>query len=303
MIPMNSVPIVLNELSLPGVAPGALREFARTLAAVRRNAHSAYLVSDYQLWGDGRSLYTVFGPDVNDASSRDHIRMIALFQNRAPYRVLFSSSEDEQDGEYYHGPNRCLGLGYAHCTGSLSVSLLGDSRFDSSEVMVRRVYLQGEPHVELLEQEVSVPNAARSEHVEVHRHLLDHACAVDSPLDMFARRSELFPNLEFLPRVGGDVRTLELDGFRAVLRRLQELNEAVGEWKVAEASAPVWRSHITPDSSSRCDQGLLTFAIDESTSAVFSWHARYTPGAGRIHFLLNSEERSLLIGYIGPKIE
>ena len=45
-----------------------------------------------------------------------------------------------------------------------------------------------------------------------------------------------------------------------------------------------------------------TFLCPDGEERLFSWHVRYTPGAGRIHFLPLGPREGCLIGYIGHKL-
>lgn len=46
----------------------------------------------------------------------------------------------------------------------------------------------------------------------------------------------------------------------------------------------------------------LTFLCPDGKKHLCSWHACYTPGAGRIHFYPVESERIFYIAYIGHKI-
>lgn len=47
----------------------------------------------------------------------------------------------------------------------------------------------------------------------------------------------------------------------------------------------------------------MTFLFENGISYLCSWHLRFTPGAGRIHFYHEPTEKKIYIGYIGAKIQ
>jgi hypothetical protein len=94
-----------------------------------------------------------------------------------------------------------------------------------------------------------------------------------------------------------------MPGFKALRQvddRLRELDDTVAEWDPTEQAFPAWRSKVTPEGATRKRQ--WTFKDDSGVERLFDLHARFTPGAGRIHFCLVPEtERRMLIAYIGLK--
>ncbi len=108
------------------------------------------------------------------------------------------------------------------------------------------------------------------------------------------------PHLRFLPRVGDDLRGLTQAWLHPVKERLAELELATAEWTPSSAAQPQWRSRVTPDSDTR--KPLCRFADTDGTMQLFDWHARFTPGAGRLHFRMDAAHQQLVIAYIGTKL-
>ena len=120
---------------------------------------------------------------------------------------------------------------------------------------------------------------------------------------LWRAREELFPNLRFAPRVRDEVEAL-LRGeatFAAVVDRLAGIDRAVGAWRARSDGHPIYPFQVTPESASR--KPKVMFEDGTGRTRCFGDHARFTPGAGRIHFILETEpHRHALIGYVGPKV-
>ncbi len=63
-------------------------------------------------------------------------------------------------------------------------------------------------------------------------------------------------------------------------------------------------SKITPESDQTLQQFRQehTFLCPDGIERLFSWHARYTPGDGRIFFFPDEGRRKIIIGHIENKL-
>ena len=84
-----------------------------------------------------------------------------------------------------------------------------------------------------------------------------------------------------------------------VLRCLEKLEAAAATWDPDIMAEPEWQTKVTPESETR--KRVCRFE-DDGKLETFHLHARFTPGAGRIHFRLVGEEGRLRIAHIGGKI-
>ena len=109
-----------------------------------------------------------------------------------------------------------------------------------------------------------------------------------------------FPSIKFLPRVRNDLDNYSAHSFELdqVIERLAELQATIAAWN--GDALPSWRSKVTPESQSR--QELCEFADCAGRTHNYELHARFTPGAGRIHFRLLHAERKIEVAYIGKKL-
>lgn len=125
--------------------------------------------------------------------------------------------------------------------------------------------------------------------------------------ELWLKRNELFPNLQFCENVKAQMKALKngTSELRQVIIKLNEL-QAVASRCTTEKGIQEsdFTSKVTYESKSR-ERTLhdkLTFLCPDGKEHLCSWHARYTPGAGRIHFYPVESNQVFYIAYIGPKI-
>lgn len=112
-------------------------------------------------------------------------------------------------------------------------------------------------------------------------------------------RHDLYPNIIFLNSCGKYLKALDAKNWKQVRDRLDELEISAENW-TTPGKRPSWSSLVTPESATR--QDLCWFTDDQGIRNLYEWHARFTPGAGRIHFRMIDSEMKLEIAYIGEKL-
>ncbi|MCK9897288.1 hypothetical protein [Frankia sp. AgB32] len=306
--------LFLNELSHTNVdgAPNLDQEEAnllfnnlvRVIVNIRSRRSDVALVSAKPLRDIHFGDIFVFARWAADKRNRDHFRLLRAVQNRAPFRDVGPISDDGLiaylvDGVEAHG------LGYAHALDGLALSLNTSDRWDSAEINIERQEIV-EGHSSRLEQISSftvVRHAARITHVTVHDAWLSTAGLqrIRTAGQLWEARADAFPDLLFLPRVASDLPLLTPPQLKQVVDRLVELGQAVRSWRPTNTPLPEWRSKVTPEAEQR--RLLCTFEDLDGERRTFDLHARFTPGAGRIHFRVDHTKQSLIVAYIGRKIE
>lgn len=126
--------------------------------------------------------------------------------------------------------------------------------------------------------------------------------------ELWIRRKELFPNLDFCTNVKGQMKALRNDTpeLTQVIIKLCELQRVAANSKPGKnIQKSDFTSKVTPESETRKNvlSDKLTFLCPDGQKHLCEWHARYTPGAGRIHFYPAGKEKVFYIAYIGSKIE
>jgi hypothetical protein len=305
--------VFLNELSQPdnpiaaepgGLVVNGLVDLLRAVKRRRRDTvlHSAVPLRDVRI-GESYSIAVW----CNDGDRREEWRFLRSLQDRAPFQVrLAELGIDVMETDYRHGEDRAEGLGLAHMFGGLAVSLDYEPRWRDLSVLLTREALEEreDGEVDIVAADVETVHASHPDHVEEHGDWLEHACRqpVADGADLWRRRGELFPRLDFLPRVEGQLRALQASNpwFGAVAQRLDELNAVLGDWDPTNTPEPQYRSRVTPEHAQR--KRLCRFEDLDGEARVFDLHARFTPGAGRLHFRLDPEPRRAVIAHVGRKL-
>lgn len=183
----------------------------------------------------------------------------------------------------------------------LSCSGADEWRRRTAEVRVVAIEDDSAGADDVVESSASIPNASSTSDFEYHaenarsQELLQGV----SSETLWKKRAQLLPRLHLLADVERQMARLDATCLDSVCTRLNELNLTMEYWARSEGEAPVWRSKVTPESESR--ESLCRFADDHGEVHVYSLHARYTPGPGRVHFRLLDGHR-LEIAYVGRKL-
>lgn len=299
------VPVVLNEVSCAHwpederVSAECLRQLAQALVALNALPRKTFMLSHVRLgevmFGNG-TLARYMG----DASVRDALRQILSFGNRAPFE---SFSELDADGaECFLGPHSSLGALYAHLLGTLVLSFPTDPLWSEAEIQVRLTELDA-ANGEIIERRLSLGNIASRRHVALGAQVISchRQNASSCGTEVWANREDWFPSLSFLPRVESDLSIL-LDPLVTdqVTTRLFELQDAASRWDPTLSREPAWSSRVTGEAETR--KRLCSFVGLDGAEHTYDLHARYTPGAGRIHFRLLPADGLVEIAYIGAKL-
>jgi hypothetical protein len=231
--------------------------------------------------------------------NRDLWRVVQAMQNRAPFTDVLPLGVAEA-AEYSWNGHVAMGLGAAHTMDGLLVSLLVDPVWDTSWIDATCDELGETGDIET--SSVTVRHAASERHAESH-----DAWVQSAGLDGFATGAEIwdacvdvYPRLQFLPRVRADLYELPPHWVTSVAIRLRTLNDAIAGWVPETGPEPAWKTEVTPEGVIR--KRLCWFEDLDGERRLFDLHARFRPHQGRIHLRLVPEERKARIAYIGLKL-
>jgi hypothetical protein len=304
-----SLLLVLNELSYRGVRAqpqelsDSLHRLVGLLRRVREHRTDVALVTEAKFidleLGSGYTIRQWAG----DGRNRDAFRYLMALRNRAPFRDVMPG-ELWREVDYRHADHPAAGLGTAHLSGGLAISLCLANVWQAAWLTLIQSALAEDDSGEIVltDNEVQVRHASMPEHVAVHREwLCDSALdQIHSGAELWAAREDVFPHLRLLPRVADDLAKLRPGWLNPVKEQLAKLEQAAAGWNTALEAVPQWRSKVTPESDSRKE--LCRFRDVDGLDHIFEWHARITPGAGRLHFRLDRRAQRLVVAYIGPKL-
>lgn len=310
---------VVNELSLPPNSPfiepvqvpiilGELVALTRALQRVRPDLALASVapLGTLPLTADGIAFSAL--AEIEGGLLKEQWRYIQTRRNIAPLNASSILQFPGLDEEYRVDGDVCIGLGVAVSTGQISVSFQTQARWDADQTTVVRTRLSEDESTGNLVEEVTsidLPHASRPTHAEVHYSFVADL-ALPEPFagsDLWADRKLRYPHLQFLPSVENQLRVLGLGSTAVsqVHRRLSELESATSTWNPASAVFPEWESKVTPESDQR--KKLCVWTDVDGVSRCFDLHARFTPGAGRVHMRLVPEQKAVRIAYVGRKLE
>lgn len=309
---------MLNELSLPTPEDplsedelgNALGGFVDMLRAARNLRGNLALVSLVGLAGlpvaeDGRTLGAILG--ARGGRMREQWRFLQLIRNYAPFATAPGLVLGDQAEEYRHAGALALGLGLAAANGQLAVSFKPTS-WDRPEIECERAWLEEDETGDIAEraEPVLAKHAATQAHIAQHERFV-RELALPRPFggaDLWADRAALYPHVAFLPHVKSQLCSMSAGSaaFHQVADRLAELEAATSAWVPGDAPAPTWKSHVTPEGEQR--KRLCWFVDLDGEERCFDLHARFTPGAGRIHFRLAPRQAipRIVVAYIGGKL-
>lgn len=232
-----------------------------------------------------------------ESCNRDYFRAIHGALNRAPFVVPQSASHLV---EYHHNGVGCLGLGIAHSKSGVAFSFPTDSMWKISSITIDRyIVAVDDEQVDQVETPNIFDMPSAFEYLQLVADRQESSPATLTGQQIWNMREEHFPKLRFLPRTERDLVSLEGRRLAAVHERLVELNSAVEEWDPSTDPFPAWRSFVTPEAATRKQ---LCWFVDRENRQLFDLHARFTPGAGRIHFRVDPSAGALIVAYIGSKL-
>ena len=204
--------------------------------------------------------------------------------------------------ECLHEGQRADGLGLAWLLDGLAIS------FDQQPWVLSTIPLTETtigPADTIEHQPVQVRHASRDQHADEHASWLRPSLVVSDGLDLWNRRSVLFPRLSFCSRVERQLEDLDrghplLD---QVLARLQRLDAYVSSWTTGPFDIRALGIKITPESDPTLSayETEHTFVCPDGQERRFSLHARMTPDAWRL-FFYPVRPGEIVVGHIGKKL-
>ncbi|MER7548636.1 hypothetical protein [Streptomyces anulatus] len=303
--------LFLNEKSCgvacdPDRADAAMADLVDAVRAVaKEDPGETSLVSEVAL----KSLEIAEGYPVGKwigASPKNHVRWQRLLglRNRSPVRSVFPEPDADGHLDYRHEGEVVQALGAAHFMDGVAVSLPVSREWQTSEVSIERSELVelDDDTLEFEYETVDVRHISALPHVEEHLGWIRESSLARAVTgrQIWERRADLYPSLQFLPRTEAQFSNLDARWAVPVRRCLERLDAAAAAWDPATAHEPEWRTKVTPEGETR--KRVCRFEDLDGQLETFHLHARFTPGAGRIHFRPVGEDGKLRIAHVGSKI-
>lgn len=139
--------------------------------------------------------------------------------------------------------------------------------------------------------------------IETHRDFLLKKINIPANGKVLSIRSaKLFPHLIFSEQAFNQLKRIKDSvTIQQIYWRLSDL-EKVAANSISSVSPDKFRYKTTPESETRSRLPQLKILFPDGETRLCSWHSRFTPGAGRIHFCPDESKQIFYIGYIGEKI-
>lgn len=200
-------------------------------------------------------------------------------------------------------------LGIAYLLDNIAISFNSQEKWNKSHLEIEFTTLNEENATSTSTEQIKVIHACSVEHIEEHTGWINDRIksTVNNGRELWDVKKELFPNLEFCDSVeqqmysiqNGDIMLIQ------VFKRLRELENYCKCWVDGSFDFSKIPTKISPESDSRKSKfkEQLTFQCPDGDKRLFSYHARMTPGAWRLHFCPKAQSRKIIIGYIGIKIQ
>ncbi len=234
---------------------------------------------------------------LSESQIKEELRLMMSLANRAPPLELDAGIEVSLGGRIHWAAQ----VAYELDGIVLSLPIISDLKATCLNVSVVQVSEDGE----IYEESVTLENIHNVNSCVEHKDVIQargRGLPPGGAPEVWERRAELFPWLTFLHRVEDDILKVSASagGFSQVFNRLVSINGSAQQWAAGHVSYPVWESKITNESETR--KAECKFTDDEGEKRTYEVHARYTPGAGRIHFRLDEDRRLIEVAYIGLKL-
>lgn len=209
------------------------------------------------------------------------------------------------DTEYRFGGQISTGLATALLLDTIAFSIPGDVRWSAFSLEVLRIGFdeQGEFRQSLC----SVRHASSAADVRQHLPWFEERKrqSASDGKTLYERRTNLLPRLVFSQEATRQLQDLSETHimFKSAKGKLFEFDRYARNWDHGRFEPDKLPFKVSPESAETLKKyaGSRSFRFDAGVTEC-SWHARLTPGAWRIHFSWNEADRTILIGYIGPKL-
>jgi hypothetical protein len=308
--------LILNELSLRNPAPNKkiaqqrMSELINTIKAVkaqgvkvslrtRENFHTTILAPNYPL----RSWF-------NDADQVERL-FIKTLATKAPFSTDLTNL-DIQDiennaslSEFRYQGKMAIGLGIAYVLNTIAISLLSEECWDSSYIKLEFRWLDQDE--EVIDELVDIIHASRSIHVREHAILIakiqERICQeVRDGMQLWNRREELFPNLEFCDAVKKqleDIRIGQVE-LQPVVNILFEIQKCCKNWKSGYFNLDGYSIDESGESKPTLEKYFKEriFYCPDGKERLFERHIKLKFCNWRIHFF-PKEPGKVIIGYVG----
>ncbi len=204
--------------------------------------------------------------------------------------------------EFMHQGEQAIGLGFALVSDTLPVSLLSDDCWDFNQLQIE--FKRIDENGEIVEEIVEIIHASRRNHVQQHTNWIQERIrkCVSDALELWSRREELFPNLEFCDTVGKQLKEIlagQLE-LQFVVSTLFALQNCCKNWQTGVFSVEAYSIDESGESEPTLNKYSRerTFRCPDGQDRLFKRHVKLRFCNWRIHFFAVKPGK-VIIGYVG----
>lgn len=309
--------MVLNELSLRKPAPDipTARERMAELISTIRQATKFGVKKVIRTQSDINRIEIAPGYPVvkwrnDNAVDREVRRFFTTLISKAPFLEDISDSRLENIinvSEFKYEGESAIGLGIAYLLESLALSMMSDDCWDCCFLEVN--FEQLDEDGEITEEKLQIIHGCRSFHIEKHEQEIARRIktGIEHGIEIWERRGELFPNLEFCEVVRKQLENILVGQLelQPVIRTLFELQKCSKTWKSGAFSTQGYSIETSGESQETLNRysQQRTFKCPDGQERLFVQHVKLRMCNWRIYFLPDRPDRRILIGYIGRHLQ
>lgn len=308
--------LILNELSLRNLASNEqtaqqlMSEFVKTIKAIKAQGVKVNLRTK-------DNLYTIIiAPNypirrwLNNTDELERV-FIKTLATKTPFSsdIANSQIQDIENNaslsEFNYQGEVAVGLGIAYVLNTIAISFLSEECWDCSRLELEYRWLN--KNEELVSEIVEAIHASRSSHVQEHIDFIQQIKerireGVDDGVELWQRREELFPNLEFCETVKKqleNIRTGQLE-LQPVVNTLSEMQKCCENWNEGYFNLEKYPVEESGESRVTLDRYAeeRTFLCLDGQERLFERHIKLRFCNWRIHFFAEKPGK-VIIGYVG----
>jgi len=317
-----TIPLVFNDLCLQTTAPDKstaqqwMADFVRTLMAANDAKLEVFRTTSHfeeMLLAPNYPMQAWFNDGIVSRESRDYVLTYAT-----RYPIINPPLADlPLDDEIVVRSQRFLctfeaqdavGLGYAFLLGGLATSLLTESCWDATSIMLEA--MEEDP---ITGNIVTIPAAAK--HAARFQHIAEHAPWIKEQLknsvrdgrDLLQKTQQWYPNLIFCEKARKQLTAIRSGAvqLQRIVERLFELERFCSEWTSDGFDGARLHCHSGESEATLNNRDLRRhreIVCPDGETRLFELHLKCLPDVWRIHFWPDIASRRILVGYIGEHL-
>jgi len=237
--------------------------------------------------------------------SQDERLFVVRLVTKEPYLQDYPSLEDKAArAECLFDGIAARGLLAAYLLDTLALSLASEPCWDVCRLQVK--YQEITEGLELTSADEWVYHASSPDHIGRNATWIQERLLRDVRTggELWTRRDELFPSLDFCGSTQSQAETLTPEMLPFVLKHLTALENYCRSWSDGGFDPNAVRLQVSPESEATLNQygDERTIICPDNMTRQFSWHSKIGRHAWRIYFAPTNNPGHLVIGYIGPHL-